>query len=328
MNKMEKLIRNSSFDWSEYTFRTAITMCITSVAESKPEVMLMVADLGRAMMGEIFSKRFPQRYIQAGIAEQNLIGMAAGLASCGKIPFAATFAPFATMRCCEQIRDDAAYTGFNVKIVGHDCGIVLGTLGVTHYGIEDMGVMRSIPQMTIISPADGPELYEAVWQAAEIDGPVYLRVSGGISMPDVYEGSTAYRADMHKATVLREGGDITLVATGTAVHTCLEAAKLLEAEGISACVINVRMVKPIDAETVSAAVLKTRHVVTVEEHSVCGGLGTAVAEVLAEAGHGRLVRIGLPDAFSYRIGSYDDLLKRYGLTARQIVNTAKEALDS
>ena len=320
---MLRVTQQNVKEWAENeTFRTMFTRTVTDIAGEVPEAVLMVADLGRAMKAAAFISLYPERYIQVGIAEQNLIGVAAGLASCGKIPFVTTFAPFATMRCCEQIRDDVAYTNFNVKIVGSESGVSLGTLGATHYAIEDIGVMRSIPNMVIISPADGAELVKSMQAAARYYGPVYIRMGGSNKLPFVYKDD--YEFVLGKAVMLKEGTDCTIIATGTMVSRALDAAVLLEKEGINARVINMHTIKPIDEDAIIKAANDTGLVVTVEEHNIVGGLGSAVGEVMAQNGTGKLVKFGLPDMFASTIAPYNDLLERYGLTSENIALKIRE----
>jgi len=313
----------NTIDWAEETPRSAFTKSLAIVAAKNPDVILMVADLGRAMRAHFFYESFPERFIQCGIAENNMVGMAGGLASCGKIPFAATFAPFAALRACEFIRDAAAYPALNVKIVGTDGGPVMGTLGPTHYGIEDMGVIRSIPQMTVLSPSDGPDILDAVRAAAEMEGAVYIRLTGN-SAREVY--TRPGKTDIKRAAAITEGADAAIFATGASVGRALGAAELLKKDGVNAGVYNMRCIKPIDAAAVECAARKTGRVVTVEEHTVIGGLGSAVAEVMAEAGAGRLLRLGMPDRFDAAVAPYADMLERYGLTSAQIAQSVREFL--
>jgi len=320
---MNVLFDENTIDWAEESSRSAFTKSLAIVASINPDVIMMVADLGRAMRAHFFYEIFPDRFVQCGIAENNMIGMAGGLASCGKIPFAATFAPFAALRACEFIRDAAAYPELNVKIVGTDGGPVMGTLGPTHYGIEDMGVMRAIPQVTVLSPSDGPDILEAVRAAAETDGAFYIRLTGK-SAKQIYARSG--KTDIKKAVEITDGDDATIIATGAAVGHALGAAEILKKEGVSAGVVNIRCIKPVDAAAIAVAARKTGRVITVEEHTVVGGLGSAVAEAMAESGAGRLLRLGMPDRFDATVAPYADMLERYGLTPGLIAKSVREFL--
>ncbi|MDR3644231.1 MAG: transketolase C-terminal domain-containing protein [Clostridia bacterium] len=308
-------------DRSGGSYRSIFMDALIDAAEETPEILLLVADLGRAMGASRFSTLFPDRCFQLGIAEQNLIGVAAGMASCGKIPFAATFAPFATMRCLEQIRDDVAYMSLNVKIVGTDSGVSLGTLGTTHYAIEDIGLLRSIPNMVILSPADGAELYQAVFAAAKHKGPVYIRVGGSQQPAAVYQENCNFT--IGRAVTLTQGNDAAIIATGTMVERAVQAAEILLRGNIRVRVVNMHTIKPLDDEAVLKAATETGAVVTIEEHNIVGGLGTAVADVMAQNGVGRLLKLGLPDQFSHRIAPYSDMLARYGLSPEEIVVNAE-----
>jgi transketolase len=276
----------------------------------------MVADLGRAMGASGFAKSFPERYLQCGIAEQNLIGMAAGLASCGKIPYLTSFAPFATMRCCEQIRVDLAYNNLPVKVIGSESGVSMGVLGTTHYALEDIGVLRSISNLVIISPADGLELVKVMYAVLTLKGPVYIRLGGGKTIPMVYKED--YTFTIGKAVTLKEGTDGTLIATGTMVDKAMKAAEILSNDNIHFRVLNIHTIKPIDEEAIVKAATETKNIITIEEHNIIGGLGSAVGDVMAQHGVGKLLKMGLPDEFPESIASYPDLLERYGLTSRNI----------
>lgn len=304
------------------TYRNVCTLAVTEAAKKNDRVVYVVADLGRAMQGHWFYDEFPDRYVQVGIAEQNLIGVSAGLASCGLVPCATTFAPFATLRCLEQIRNDCAYASTDVKILGTESGVSMGQLGVTHLGWEDLGAVRSIPGLTILSPADGVELIKCIRAAVETPGPVYIRVPGGKVLANVYGDD--YEFEIGKSILLREGGDVTLIASGSTVALALMAAEQLWDEGVHAAVLNIHTIKPFDAKAVLERAQKTRDIIAVEEHNVTGGLGTAVAEVLASAGVGRLVRIGLPDAFPITASPYKPMLERYGLTVGGIAEAARK----
>lgn len=305
--------------WSEAGSRGAFGAAMLDIGAARPDVVVLTADLSDATRVTEFRKRYPDRFINTGIAEQNLIGVAAGMAMAGKTVFATTFAAFAAMRCCEQVRTDVGYQNVNVKILGADGGVVMGTLGNTHYAVEDIAILRAMPNLVILSPADGLEIVKATWAAAEYKGPVYIRLTGGKNNPIVY--TRDYEFTIGKAVTLREGGDLTLIATGAMVAQSLAAAGMLKEKGIAARVVDMHTIKPIDAEAIRKAAAETRLVATVEEHSILGGLGAAVAEVMAEIGGApKLVRIGLPDCFG-PIGTYDEQLERYGLTGPRIAET-------
>ena len=268
---------------------------------------------------------FPERAIEVGIAEQNLIGVGAGLAVRGKIPFVLGMNPFVTMRCFEQIRTDLAYGCRNVKVIGaYGGGITYGGWGCTHHAIEEIGLMRLIPTMTVVMPADSYDAEQAVRAAAATDGPFYIALAGGqlpIETADVDRGF-----ELGKASVLRQGTDVTIIGTGPTVAEALKAGERLEQSGVSARVLSVHTVKPIDRDAVLQAA-QTRLIVTIEEHTVIGGLGGAVAEVLADAGAGTpLKRLGLQDTFACMVGDYDDVRTRFGITAEAVVDTVRVAL--
>jgi transketolase len=311
-----KVTEQNIKEWSGQTFRTMFTKAITSIAAENPDVVLMVADLGRAMGASGFAESYPERYLQCGIAEQNLIGMAAGLASGGKIPYLTSFAPFATMRCCEQIRVDLAYNDLPVKIIGSESGVSMGVLGTTHFALEDIGVLRSISNLVIISPADGLELVKTMYAVLKLKGPVYIRLGGGKSIPMVYKED--YNFTIGKAVTLKEGTDGTLIATGTMVNKAMEAAESLLKDNLHFGVMNIHTIKPIDEEAIVKAAIETKNIITIEEHNIIGGLGSAVGDVMAQHGVGKLLKIGLPDEFPKTIASYPELLERYGLTSQNI----------
>jgi transketolase len=265
------------------------------------------------------AKQFPLRAIELGIAEQNLIGVAAGLAMQGKIPFAIGMNPFVTMRCFEQIRTDLGYGNRNVKVIGgYGGGVMYAGWGCTHHAMEEMGLMRLIPNMTVIMPGDSYETECAVRAAASIEGPFYISLAGG-TLP-VGKSEEERNFKVGKAVLLKEGKDATIIGVGPAVPETLRAYEMLKNEGIEARVLNMHTVKPIDKEAILNAAKETNLIVTIEEHTVIGGLGGAVAEVLAEAGTGTpLRRLGLQDTFAIMSGSHQDLKKRYSITAEAIV---------
>lgn len=279
------------------------------------DLVVLDADLAEATKTAIFRSVFPDRHIDCGIAECNMIGIAAGLAASGKVPFASSFAMFAAGRAFEQVRNSVGYPHLNVKIAATHAGISVGEDGATHQCNEDIALMRTIPGMTVICPADDVEARAAVKAAYEFDGPVYLRF-GRLPVPVINDGGS-YRFELGKGIVLREGTDLTIVTTGLCVPACLEAAELLAKEGISAEVVNIHTIKPIDEDLLLREAKKTRRIVTVEEHSIIGGLGSAVCEVLSEQYPVPVHRIGIRDTFG-ESGPAGELLKKYGLDAEGI----------
>ena len=290
-------------------------------AEGHDDLVVLDADLAAATKTGMFRKAYPDRHFDCGIAEGNMMGVAAGLATMGYVPFVSSFAMFAAGRAFEQIRNSIAYPRLNVKIGATHGGISVGEDGASHQCCEDFALMRSIPGMTVICPADANETRKAVFAAAEMQGPVYLRLSR-LASP-IFEED--YPFEIGKANVMRDGTDVAVFATGLMVSQALEAAKLLEAEGKSVAVINVHTIKPIDAQCVMDYAQKCSRVVTVEEHSVIGGLGDAVADVLMGKICCQFKKIGVQDQFG-QSGKAKDVLKEYGLTAPQIAESIKEIL--
>lgn len=296
---------------------------LTALGKEHEDLVVLDADLAAATKTGIFKKEFPERHIDCGIAEANMVGIAAGLASCGKVPFCSSFAMFAAGRTFEQIRNSVGYPHLNVKIGATHAGISVGEDGATHQCNEDIALMRTIPGMTIINPSDDVEAKAAVKAAYEMEGPVYLRF-GRLAVP-VINDTPDYKFEIGKGVVLKEGTDLTIIATGLEVNESLEAAKMLEADGISVEVINMHTIKPLDEELVVQTAAKTGKVVTVEEHSIIGGLGSAVAEVLAEKQPAKLLRIGVEDRFG-ESGPAVKLLEKYELDAAGICKKVKAFL--
>ena len=284
-------------------------------------VVVLDADLAAATKTGIFKKAHPDRFIDCGIAESNMIGVAAGLATTGKVPFASSFAMFAAGRAFEQVRNSVGYPHLNVKIGATHAGISVGEDGATHQCNEDIALMRTIPGMVVINPADDVEARAAVRAAYEHQGPVYMRF-GRLAVP-VINDRPDYKFELGKGVVLREGKDLTIIATGLPVSNCLEAAEKLAADGIDAKVINIHTIKPLDEDLVVAAAKETGKVVTVEEHSIIGGLGGAVCECLAEKAPVPVKRIGIHDVFG-ESGPALELLHKYGLDAEGIYKQIKE----
>lgn len=304
--------------------RESFGEAITALAETNPNVVVLDADLAEATKTGIFKKKYPERFIDCGIAECNMIGIAAGLATCGKVPFAASFAMFSAGRAFEQVRNSVAYPHLNVKIVGSHAGISVGEDGATHQCIEDFALMRAIPGMLVCSPCDGNEMRLAVKALLEYDGPAYLRLQRLATevFTDELEG---YSFQLGKGCTLRDGKDISIIATGLMVSKALQAAELLAAEGIQARVINIHTLKPLDEELVLKAARETGCILTTEEHSVIGGLGSAVCELLGEKCPVPVVRHGVNDEFG-RSGSAADVLEYFGLTPQGVAEKAKFAL--
>ena len=286
-------------------------------------IVVLDADLSKSTKTDAFKKVFPKRFINMGIAEGNMMSTAAGLASCGKIVFASSFAMFAAGRAYEQIRNSIGYPNLNVKIGATHAGISVGEDGATHQCLEDIGIMRTIPNMTIINPADATESRLAIKAAIEHNGPVYLRF-GRLAVPTIFDDT--YNFEIGKGVYLKQGTDVTIIATGLMVPEAINAAKTLESEGISAAVINIATIKPIDRDIIIDAAKKTGAIVTAEEHNIIGGLGSAVAEVVAEECPVPILRVGTQDVFG-RSGNPAALLKLYGLDEETIVKTAKASIE-
>lgn len=285
------------------------------------EIVVLDADLAAATRTGMVKKAFPEKHINCGIAEANMMGVAAGLAATGKVPFASSFAMFAVERAFEQIRNSIAYPHLNVKIGASHAGVSVGEDGATHQCNEDIALMRTLPGMVIINPADSIEASAAVKAAYEYQGPVYMRF-GRLAVPIINDGPD-YKFEIGKGIVLREGKDVTIIATGLPVANCLEAAEMLAADGIDAKIINMHTIKPLDEELVVASAKETGKVVTVEEHSVIGGLGSAVCDVLSEKAPTRVLKIGVNDVFT-ESGPALELIKKYGLDAESIYRKVKE----
>ena len=293
---------------------------LTELGAIHPDLVVLDADLPGATKTGIFKKAFPERHIDCGIAEGNMMAVAAGLATTGKVPFASSFAMFAAGRAFEQVRNSIGYPHLNVKIGATHAGISVGEDGATHQCNEDIALMRTIPGMVVLNPSDDVEARAAVKAAYEYEGPVYLRF-GRLAVP-VINDNEDYKFELGKGVVLREGKDVTIVATGLEVAESLEAAEKLAADGIDAKVINIHTIKPLDEELIVAAAKETGKVVTVEEHSVIGGLGSAVCDVLSEKAPTKVLRIGMNDVYG-ESGPAKVLLEKYGLDANGIYNKIK-----
>lgn len=296
---------------------------LRDLVDEYKDLVVLDADLAAATKTAIFKKAHPDRFFDCGIAEANMMGVAAGLAACGKIPFASTFAMFAAGRAFEIVRNSIGYPHLNVKIGATHAGISVGEDGATHQCNEDIALMRTIPGMTIINPADDVEAKAAVKAALDFNGPVYMRF-GRLAVPVINDSAT-YKFELGKGIVLRDGSDVTIVATGLMVNEALQSAEVLAAEGISARVVNIHTIKPLDKELVCKCAKETGVIVTAEEHSIIGGLGSAVAEAVTECCPVPVIKVGVNDVFGHS-GPAVDLLKEFGLSAENIAVNARKAV--
>lgn len=297
---------------------------LVELGQENQDIYVVECDIGKSTKTDMFCAAFPDRHINVGVAEQNAAGFAAGLATMGKIPFVSTYAVFGSMRMCEQVRTSICYPKLNVKIACSHGGLTPGSDGVTHQAIEDMGIYRSIPNMTVIMPADYQAARMLVKAAAAYRGPVYLRFTRD-AVPGIYDENETF--EIGKAKVLTEGSDIAIIAIGDMVCQALQAEKELKAEGISARVIDMHTLKPLDIECVQGCVRDIGRLITVEDHNVLNGLGSAVADVMAVMGQGMLRKIGLNDCFA-ESGEYKQLLDKYHMDSKQIILSAKDLLQS
>ena len=290
----------------------------------KYDFLVLDADLAAATKTGMFKKKHPERFFDCGIAEGNMMSVAAGIAATGKTVFASSFAMFAAGRAFEQIRNSIGYPGLNVKIGATHAGITVGEDGATHQCNEDIALMRTIPGMVVINPADANEAYLAIEAAINHNGPVYMRF-GRYAVPNFTEEMQGYRFELGRGVTMREGSDVSIIASGFMVHVALDAAKMLEDEGINARVINIHTIKPIDRSLIIKCASETGAIVTAEEHSIIGGLGSAVSEVVCEACPVPVLRVGVNDTYG-RSGKVPALLEHYGLTKENIVSKVKEVL--
>ena len=297
--------------------RVAYGEALVKLGKVNKDVVVLEADLSKSTMTAYFKKEFPERHINVGIAEADMIGTAAGIATTGKIPFASTFAHFAAGRAFDQVRNSVAYPQLNVKICPTHAGVSLGEDGGSHQSVEDVALMRAIPGMVVLSPADAVETEKMVFAVAEYEGPVYVRL-GRLNIPVLFDEN--YKFEIGKAATLREGNDVAILATGLMVSEALEAAKLLEEKGIKARVVNVSTIKPLDTETVLKAAKECKFIVTSEEHSVIGGLGSAVSEYLSEVHPAKVVKHGIQDVFGQSADG-ETMLTNYELRAKDIAET-------
>jgi len=302
--------------------RTAFIQTLIKLARDDKRIWLLVGDLGFSVV-EPFSEEFSDRYVNMGVAEQNLTGIAAGLALSGKIVFTYSIANFPTLRCLEQIRNDVCYHNANVKIVVVGGGLAYGALGMTHHATEDLAIMRALPNMTVVAPGDPSEATLATQAVVNKDGPCYLRL-GKAGEPVVHEGTPEFQ--IGKAITVRDGNDITLISTGGMLYNTLQAAEELTEQNIRSRVLSMHTIKPIDAAAILAAGRETTAILTVEEHSINGGLGSAVAEVLSESDglQTSFSRLGIPDSFSSHVGTQEYLRELYSLSIKGIVKKAQQ----
>ncbi len=300
--------------------RKVFSDALVKLGEINQNVIYISCDSSLGASGGEFHKRYPERHFEFGIAEQNAMGEAAGFATCGKVVFIAAYMPFVAFRCFEQIRDDVCKTKLNVNIMGNNCGFSVSLLGPTHTVLEDMSAIRGLPNITIFSPCDGPEYFQSVFAAAEIDGPVFIRIH---RMKTKRIHTDDYKFICGKGEVLKVGCDITAVTCSSMVAPTLEAAYILEKKGISVEVLNLSTIKPLDKELILASSSKTKKVVSVEEHSIVNGLGSAVADVLIKENPVKMKMIGVNDEFAV-VGDYKDVIDYYGLTPVKIAQSIED----
>lgn len=303
--------------------RKVISNALVELGAKNSNVLYISCDSSLGASGGEFNKRFPERHFEFGIAEQNAMGEAAGFAVSGKIPFIAAYVPFITFRCFEQIRDDVCKTKLNVNIMGNNCGFSVSALGPTHVILEDVAILRSIPNIIIISPCDGLEYYQAVFAAAEIAGPVYIRIH---RQKVKRVNPENYRMTVGKANTIRDGSDVSIITCSSMVPKTLEAAQILAEKGIDAEVLNMSTLKPVDREAILDSSLKTRRIVTVEEHNIVNGLGAAIADVIVKENPVKMKMIGIKDLFAV-VGDYDEVIDYYGLTGPKIAVQVEEFLN-
>lgn len=306
---------------SKKATRQAYGEALVELGKINKDIVVLDADLTKSTKTSMFQKEFPERHFNVGIAEADLMGTAAGLATCGRIPFASTFAMFAAGRGFEQIRNTIAYPKLNVKIAPTHAGISVGEDGGSHQAIEDIAIMRAIPGMVVLCPADAVETKKMVYAAAEYEGPVYIRM-GRLDVETIFDEET-YDFQIGIANTVREGNDVTIAATGLMTYEAIKAADILAQEGISVRVINVGTIKPLDGETILKAAKETKFIITAEEHSVIGGLGSAVSEFLSEVYPIKVKKLGIYDKFG-QSGKAAELLEKYELTAAKLVAMVKE----
>ncbi len=317
-------IKYTSVETTKLSTAEVYAKMLTDLAEKDPRIVVLTSDLAKSTKIGAFQAKFPERFFNVGIAEQNMFGIAAGMALTGLIPFTSTFAIFNACRALDQVHTDICYPKANVKMIASHAVTSFGQAGTTHHSTEDIAIMRSLANLTVIVPADGLETANAVQAAVAMDGPVYIRINRGFDQV-LYE-DTEYGFEIGKAVKLREGTDLTIIATGSAVFQAVQASKELESKGISARVLNIHTIKPIDKEAILEAAHDTRRIITAEDHTVIGGLAGAVAETIAESGMGcAFKRLGLQDKFS-PIGYHEDLMAHHKIDVNGIIDAAEELL--
>lgn len=300
--------------------RESFGKALVELGKENKDVVVLTADLAGATKTSLFEKEFPDRFINVGIAEQNLIGISAGLATTGKIPFASTFAMFAAGRAYDQIRNSVAYPKLNVKICGTHAGVSVGEDGATHQMLEDLSLMRSIPNMTVLCPSDDTQTKWAIKEMAKFDGPVYIRLAR-VATPVIYDENQKF--EIGKMVQIGDGTDATIFATGVEVAETLKAKEELEKENINIRVVDVHTIKPIDREMIVKCAKETKKIITIEDHSIIGGLGTAICEVLSEEYPTKVIRMGMNDKFG-KSGKAEQLLKYFKLDSQAIIEKVKE----
>ncbi|MGL5150186.1 MAG: transketolase family protein [Clostridium sp.] len=304
--------------------REAYGKALADLAKTNKNVVVLDADLSKSTKTADFKNVAPERFFNMGIAEANMMGVAAGLSTCGKVPYVSTFAMFAAGRAFEQIRNSICYPRLNVKVCATHAGLTVGEDGASHQAIEDISLMRSIPNMVVINPADAVETEAAIKAIAEINGPCYVRL--GRAAVNVINDAATYKFELGKGVVLSEGTDATIIATGIMVDAAIEASEILSKEGINVKVINIHTIKPLDKNLVIKSAKETGLLITAEEHSIIGGLGSAVSEVVCEEYPVPVLKVGVKDVFG-ESGKPNELLEAYGLTSKDIVNAVKKGLD-
>ena len=312
--------------WSRLGARATYGQAILMLAKEVDNLMVLSADLGNSSGLDRFKSSYPDKFLNIGIAEQNMIGVAAGLAKEGNVVFTSSFAPFISMRAAEQVRMNMGYMELNIKAVAIGSGVSMSFLGNSHFGLEDAAIMRSIPNLTVVNPADCAEIVKTVFAAAKYPYPMYIRLTGSVGYPAIYEDD--YDFEIGRAVEIIDGSDVSIVATGSMVNESLEAAKILNDIGISVSVLNMHTIKPIDTYALDKLIIKGKPIFTIEEHSITGGMGSAVAEYVSSVPNSPIVnRIGLPDEFVIT-AEYHYILEYYGLLGKQLANTIQVKLNS
>lgn len=317
-------ITYTSLETTKLSTAEVYAKMLTDLAKEDSRIVVLTTDLAKSTKIGVFNNTFPERFYNFGIAEQNMYGVAAGMAKCGLIPFTSAFAVFNSMRALDQVHTDICYQNLNVKMIASHAGTSFGQAGSTHHSAEDIAIMRSMANLTVIVPADGIETANAVQACVTINGPVYIRINRGFDQV-LYENMD-YDYEIGKAIQLHDGTDLCIIACGSTVFQAVQAAKELKSRGITARVLNIHTIKPIDKETILSAIHDTRRIITAEDHSIIGGLGGAVAEIIAESGKGcAFKRLGIQDQFS-PIGYHEDLMSYHKIDSEGIISAAEELL--